>query len=53
MALGHTLDLAQGLKDCKIKVYLITGRYERGVGKGRALDLALPASIYITYINTH
>ena len=27
------------------KVYLITGRYERGVGKGRALDLALPASI--------
>ena len=57
---GRALDLIQGMKDGARphirsssgyeglqKVYLITGRYERGVGKGRALDLALPASILV------
>ena len=55
---GRALDLIPGMKDGARphirsssryeglqKVYLITGRFERRVGKGRALDLALPASI--------
>ena len=55
---GRALDLIQGMKDGVRphirsssgyeglqKVKLITGRYERGAGKGRDLDLALPTSI--------